>query len=159
LLELNGQPINVRFPEELAAARLRIASLPVDQNVTLLIKRGEETLTLTAKTEKLEGAVGEEREFKAWGLSLRDITRSYANDNQLDDDEGAVVTTITPGYPAAKAELQQGDVIRSINGEAITDLTALETIYDASVKKKEPRVLVEVLRNRGARTVLLKVTY
>jgi serine protease Do len=159
LLELNGQPINVRFPEELAAARLRIASLPVDQDVTLSLKRGKETLTLHAKTQKLEGAVGEEREFKAWGLSLRDITRSYANENQFDDDEGAVVTTITPGYPAAKAELRQGDVIRSINGQPIADLAALEAVYDASVKDKETQVLVEVLRNRGARTALLKVSY
>ena len=34
------------------------------------------------------------------------MTRTYANEQQLDDDTGVVVTTLTPGYPAAKAELR-----------------------------------------------------
>ena len=33
------------------------------------------------------------------------MTRTYANEMQLDDDQGVVVTTMSPGYPAAKAEL------------------------------------------------------
>jgi serine protease Do len=159
LLELNGHPINVRFPEELAAARKRIADLPIDSDATLKLKRGKETVTVTAKTQKLEGAVGDERELKVWGLSVRDVTRSFANDNQLDDDEGVVVTTTTPGYPAARAELQERDVIRSVNGQPVTDLAALGALYEISVTKKETRVLVDVTRDRAARTVVLKITY
>src|SRR5205085_620617 len=74
LLEINGQPINVRFPEEVAPARKRIGEIPIGSDVELTLKRGKETLKLTAKTEKLEGAVGDEREMKTWGLSVRDIT-------------------------------------------------------------------------------------
>ncbi|HEV7300014.1 MAG TPA: trypsin-like peptidase domain-containing protein [Tepidisphaeraceae bacterium] len=159
LMKLDGQPINVRFPEELAAARKRIADLPIGSDVTLTLKRGKETLDVKVQTQALEGAVGEERELKVWGLSVRDVTRSYANDNQLNDDEGAVVTTTTPGYPAARAELQEGDVIRSINGQPVTDLNALGALYATSVEKKENRVLIEVTRNRGARSVVLRVTY
>src|SRR6185369_5397906 len=70
LLEINDKPVNVRFPEEVAPARRIIADLPIGSEVKLLIKRGSETKTLTAKTPKLEGAVGEEREFKTWGLSV-----------------------------------------------------------------------------------------
>src|SRR3954468_4153966 len=63
LLELNGKPVNVRFPEEVAAARKMIAELPVGTAVTLKLKRAGETLTVNATTEKLEGAVGEEKEL------------------------------------------------------------------------------------------------
>lgn len=159
LLDLNGQPINVRFPEELAAARKRIADLPIGSDVTMTLKRGKETVVVKTKTEALEGAVGEERELKAWGLSGRDVTRSFANDNQLDDDQGVVVTTTTPGYAAARADLQEGDVIRTVDGQPVTDLDALGVLYDAAVAKKAPMVLVEVTRNRGQRSVVLKVTY
>jgi serine protease Do len=159
LLDLNGQAINVRFPEELAAARKRIADLPIGSDVTMSLKRGRETITVTTKSEALEGAVGEERELKAWGLSVRDVTRSYANDNQLDDDQGVVVTTTTPGYAAARADLQEGDVLRSVDGQPVTDINTLGVLYDAAVAKKASLVLVEVTRNRGQRSVVLKVTY
>ncbi len=159
LMQLNGQPINVRFPEELATAKKRIADLPIGSDVTLSIKRGKENLTLKTKTDPLEGAVGEERELKAWGLSVRDVTRSYANENQLDDDEGVVVTTTTPGYAAARADLQPGDVIRFVDNEPVKDLNVLFSLYDASVEKKAKQVLIEVTRNRGQRSVVLKVTY
>jgi hypothetical protein len=32
-------------------------------------------------------------------------------------------------------------------------------MYDASVEKKEPRVLLEVQRGRGSRTAVLRVNY
>jgi serine protease Do len=102
--ELNGRPVNVRFPEEVAAARKMIADLPVGADVALTLKRGKENVSVSCKTQKLEGAVGEEREFKAWGVSVRDVTRTYANDKALDDDRGVTVTTLSTGYPAQKAD-------------------------------------------------------
>jgi serine protease Do len=125
----------------------------------MTIKRGKETLTLSAKTQKLEGEVGEERELKVWGMSVRDITRAYANEQRLDDDQGVVVTTKSSGYPADKADLQPGDVIRAVNGQAVTDLEAMMKLFDTSVKNKEERVLLDVSRIRGRRSVVLKVTY
>ncbi|HEY1629065.1 MAG TPA: trypsin-like peptidase domain-containing protein, partial [Tepidisphaeraceae bacterium] len=94
LLAVNGTPVNVRFPEEIAPARKMIANLPIGQDIALTIRRGKETLNLVAKTQKLESAVGEERELKVWGLSVRDVTRTYANEKQLDDDTGVMVTTL-----------------------------------------------------------------
>jgi serine protease Do len=159
LLELNGKPTNVRFPEEIAAARKMIADLPVGTDVTMKLKRGGETVTVTAKTEKLEGAVGEEKELKTWGVSVRDVTRAYANARQLDDDLGASVTTMSPGYPAQKAELQSGDVIRAVNGKQVKDLEELVKAYQESIDKKEPRVLLDVKRGRATRSAVLRVNY
>jgi serine protease Do len=159
LLEINGKPTNVRFPEEIAAVRKTIGDLPVGSDVTLTIKRGGESVTLSAKTQKLEGAVGQEKELKTWGLSVRDVTRTYANENQLDDDLGVVVTTMSFGSAAQKAQLNPGDVIRSVNGEPADDLEAFTKLYDASVKAKEARVLLEVQRGRGTQSAVLSVSY
>ncbi|MDB5292604.1 MAG: peptidase [Phycisphaerales bacterium] len=159
LLDVNGVPVNVRFPEEIAAARKMISDLPIGSDAILTIKRGKENLTLTAKTEKLQGAAGEEKEFKVWGLSVRELTRTYANEAQLDDTQGVIVTTENPGYAAAKAELSPGDVIRSVNRKPVTDLDEFTKLYDASVEKKDKVVVLEIQHGRGRRTAVLKVTY
>jgi serine protease Do len=159
LMEINGEPVNVRFPEEVSPARKMIADLPIGEEITLKIRRGRQDVQLAAKTQKLEGAVGEEREMKIWGLSVRDVTRTYANESQLDDDSGVVVTTLSPGYPAAKAELQSNDVIRSVNQKPVTDLDEFVKLYDESVKNKDSRVLLELQRGRGRMAAVLRVTY
>lgn len=159
LLELNGKPVNVRFPEEVAAARKMIADLPIGTDVSMKLKRGSEDVTVTAKTQKLESKVGDEKELKTWGVSVRDVTRAFANERQLDDDKGVVVTTLNPGFPAAKAELAPGDVIRSVNGSPVEDLDGFMKLYTASTEKKERSVLLQVSRGRGTRSAVMKVSY
>jgi serine protease Do len=159
VLSIDGQPTNVRFPEEIAPTRARIAALPVGKEVAIEALRGGKPMSLKITTVKLESAVGEERAAKAWGLSVRDVTRAYANAQQLDDDEGVVITSLTRGYAADKAELREGDVIRSVNGTAVADLEAFFKAFDASVKAKETRVLLQVSRDRGFKDALLKVSY
>jgi S1-C subfamily serine protease len=70
-----------------------------------------------------------------------------------------MVTTLNPGYPGAKAELEPEDVIRSVNQHPATDLDEFMRLYEASVKNKETRVLLEIERGRGKESVVLKVDY
>jgi serine protease Do len=136
-----------------------IADLPIGSDVDLLIKRGKQTMHFQAKTQKLQGAVGEEKELKLWGLSVREVTRAYANQAQLDDDIGVVVTTMSPDYPAAEAELQSGDVIRAVNQQPATDLDEFLRLYNQSMKNKDPRILLDIERGRGRLSAVLKVSY
>ncbi len=159
LLSINGKPTNIRFPEELANVRRSIASLPVGTEVTLEIKRGKETLELKATTERLTGEVGEESELKVWGMSVRDVTRTYANAARLENDKGVVVTTKSGGYPADKADLDPGDIIVAVNNQKVDDIDVVKKLYEASVKVKETSILLDVVRSRGHRSVILKITY
>ena len=157
LLSVAGRETNVRFPEEVAPTRNWIADLPIGTPVEVVVKRGGQDQTFSVTPEKLEGAVGQERELKAWGLSVRDVTRVYANDNQLDDDAGVVITTIRPEYPADKAELRGGDVIVRVDGRPVADLDAFMDVYAAAQDAKTDRLLLDVRRGRGTRTAVLKV--
>jgi len=159
VLAVNGKPLNVRFPEEIAAAHNLIAAIPVDSNVELKVRRGKQDLTLTAKAEKLEGAVGEEKEVKVWGLTVRDVTRAFSNNAQLDDDKGVVITTLANGLAAQKAELQRRDVIRSVNQQPVTNLETFIKLYEASVAAKETVVLIEVQRGRTTQRAVLRPAY
>jgi serine protease Do len=157
LLAVNGQPTNVRFPEELAAARQRIAGLPVGSNVQLTVKRGKQTLELAAKTVLLEGYLGDEQGFTQWGASVRAVTRPYAVANQLDEVAGVWITSVAEGEPMDRAHLQDGDVIRSVNGQRVTDLAHFSALYDQSIQQKDERVLLEVQRGRDVFTSVLEV--
>ena len=159
LLEMNGEATNARFPEEIAPLRRRIADVNIGGEVTLTLRRGKETLTRKMTTTKLESSVGEEREFKVWGISVRDVTRAYANSRQLDDDKGVLITSLSSGFPASKAELTEGDVIIGVNGTNVDDLDAFNKAYDESVKNKETSVLVDFRRRRSTQQAVLKVTF
>jgi serine protease Do len=157
LLAVNGQPTNVRFPEELAPVRQRIASLPIGSDVQLLIRRGKQTMTLTAKTVRLQGYLGEERGFTQWGGSMREMTRPYAVANQLDQIGGVWITSMSDGEPIERAHLQPGDVILSVNGKPVTDMTDFQSLYDLTISQKLDQVALEVQRGREVFTAILKV--
>jgi serine protease Do len=157
LLGLNSEATNVRFPEELAPVRKRIADLPIGSKADLTIKRGPKTLHLIATTELLQGMFGDEKAYPAWGLSVRGVTRPYANRNQLDDAKGVWVTSITPELPANKAELAVEDVIRSVGGVPVTSLEDFTKLYNDSKARKDTAIPLDVRHERALKTVVLDV--
>jgi serine protease Do len=157
LLSVNGVPTNVRFPEELAAVRKRLADLPVGAKVTLAIRRGKDNLTLTATTFALQGYLGDEKGYTQWGGSVREVTRPYAVATQLDTVAGVWITSLTEGAPMDEAHLQPGDVILSANMQSVTDLESFQRIYDASLKRNDEKVPMEVQRGREIFDTVLEV--
>ena len=107
----------------------------------------------------IASALGEEKEAKTWGMSVRDVTRRYANERQLDDDGGVWITTLSNGYPAGKAEMHVGDVVRSINNKPVKDVDEFVKLYEASIKAKDEKVYLVVQRDRGRQYFVLKVSY
>jgi serine protease Do len=157
LMSIDGQPTNVRFPEQLAAVRRMIAGLVPETEVSLTVLREGEEQTFTATTGKLESRIGEERELEEWGMSVRDVTRVFANDRRLNDDTGVVITSTRAGYAADEAGLQNGDVIRSVNGKAAEDLEAFMSLYEAAEESGRDRILLRIQRGRGISDTLLTV--
>jgi len=84
------------------------------------------------------------------GVRLQSLNADMAQAMNLKDSKGAVVASLTPGDPGAKAGLQQGDVITAIDGKKVEgsdDLTmnvishapgstvSLDVIRDGAPKK------------------------
>ena len=55
------------------------------------------------------------------GVSIRPMTPELASKLGLSDVQGALVNSVIPNGPAAKAGIRQGDVIVDFNGAAVTD--------------------------------------
>ena len=90
------------------------------------------------------------------GIRPRTITAALGTALNLQPDTGVLVEDVLPEGPADKAGLQVGDVILSINGEA------LRNVRDLSLKLYEyaigDRLRMQLLRNRERVQVEVSVT-
>ena len=136
-----------------------IADVPIGSTLDLVVQRGDKPMHFAAKTLKLQSVYGEQKELKTWGLSVREVTRAYASDAQLDDDSGVVIETLTDGHPAAEAELQGGDVIHAVDGKPVPDFDEFLRLYKESVAKHAGKVGLDVHRGHADLFKVMNVTY
>ena len=66
---------------------------------------------------------------RGWlGVQIQEVTPDIAKSLGLPKQEGALVADITPGSPAAKAGLKQGDVILAFNGHEVAKVRDLPIV-------------------------------
>ncbi|WP_250865501.1 DegQ family serine endoprotease [Caballeronia sp. INSB1] len=59
------------------------------------------------------------------GVTVQGMNQTLANSFGMKSPQGALVSSVEPGGPAAKGGLQPGDVITALNGVPVTDSTSL----------------------------------
>ena len=84
-------------------------------------------------------------------MAIQDVNQALADSFKLDKPEGALVSAVDPGGPAAKAGLQPGDVIRRIDGQAIVASGDLPALIGRSLPGQ--KIDIEVWRQGQARTL------
>jgi serine protease Do len=62
------------------------------------------------------------------GIGIQDLTPGLADSFGLSAHSGAIVTDVQPGTPGAKAGLKSGDVVTSIDGQAVDSASRLSLI-------------------------------
>lgn len=74
-------------------------------------------------------------------------------DVKIEDEQGVVIVRIMVGTPAETAGLKRGDIIKEINGEAVTDVTDVQSQVENSGLEEE----LEVKVNRAGKLEVIKV--
>ncbi|MBC7768849.1 MAG: Do family serine endopeptidase [Phycisphaerales bacterium] len=96
------------------------------------------------------------RVARGWiGVSIQPLDDDIARSLGLDEARGALVATVVPDGPAARAGIQQGDVILTFNGERIEDSRDLTQRVGATAIGNNSRI--EVLRNGQRRNLTMRL--
>jgi serine protease Do len=83
-------------------------------------------VAVNAIKRSVEDIVAHGRAIRPWlGVGLEDVNQAIAEQLRVPAKEGAVVTLVSPGSPAAEAGVKEGDVIVSFDGARIPDSDAL----------------------------------
>ena len=85
------------------------------------------------------------------GVMIQNVTPELAQEFHLKQPGGALIGDVVPQGPAAKAGLEDGDVVLQFNGQKVQNSRQLQlTVADT---KPDTKVPVEVLRNGQTKTL------
>ena len=153
VLQIDGKPVT-------DANRLRnqIAGTKPGSPVTLVVRRNGRDETLTAKLAERERPAVDEPETGAaahnesgFGMAVTPLTPRIAEQLELPrTTSGLVVTDVDPAGQAAAAGVREGDVIKAVNGQAVTSASALR----AALKAQADRPALVLVSRRGADTFI-----
>jgi hypothetical protein len=71
----------------------------------------------------------------------------------LPDENGVIVTALSPQSPLAKSGVQKGDVIRMANGEVVTHAEALLLVYEKVLWTG--KLSIQVMRNQDLQDLVI----
>jgi serine protease Do len=130
--------------------------------VKLDVLRGKErkTITVTLGTfpEQGDEASEEESGRASLGMSLRDLTPALRERLELPRSvAGVVVTDVEAGEAAADANITRGDVIVSVNGEAVASVEEFDRAIEATRAAGRARLRVYNPQLEGYRVVVLRL--
>ena len=88
-------------------------------------------------------------------MNIQSITDDLAETYNVKENTGALVSSVAPDGPAAKAGIQEGDVILKFDGKDVNSMRGLPRIVAQTQIGKE--VDVEIMRKGQRRTVRVAV--
>lgn len=92
---------------------------------------------------------------RGWiGVTIQDVDEAMAKAIGMETPRGALVASTLEGEPAAKAGIEDGDVIVSVDGESIADSSALLR----AIAAKKPGSIVKLGIWRGGKEQVMDVT-
>jgi serine protease Do len=127
LLALGGEPVTVRFVEQVPLLHQRVARLPVGSSVALEVERGGARRRLVATVEELGPFRGLEAEVRELGITVQEVPPLRAAARQLPEAARLLITGVRPGGPAdaARPRLQPGDALLELDGVPLASVATL----------------------------------
>jgi serine protease Do len=143
IVALDGEPIDAAVAEDIPAIERRLAELPAGSRITATIERGDRRFDVRLVAEAASADRGREREIRAWGLTVVELTPAMAARRGLPYREGLLVSGVRPGGAAATASpaLATGDVLRALDGRPLARIAAIADCGDRDPPATGPRLL------------------
>ena len=155
ILELNGNNV-----AEVNKFRQDVARLRPNSKVKVVVFQDgrRKNLTITIGTAPQDDTKAEdssestEAAAQALGLTLQPLTNEIKAQLRIKDARGVLIGDVEPGSPAAREGLQPGDLIESVNRQAIDSPQDFAKIAATADKP----ILLQVRTPKGRRFVILR---
>ena len=131
IISFNG----VEIPN-VAKFRIEVANSDIGKKIPLEIIRKKKNKTLWVTLVPRPDAAIAEQEIKEseksenLGMEVENLDGDFAKTNNIDEEEGIIITSVAPNTGASEAGLKAGDIILEINQEAVKDLDDFDRIID-----------------------------
>jgi serine protease Do len=163
LLSYDGQPVQVRYPEQLPELNRRMLETPIGTAVEMTYRRGREEKRAKVVTEARGPAQGEEAALKTWGLTLEEITLLASKELEREPHSGVIVGSVRPGAASAEAKpaLEPDDIIVKVEGRPVRTIKDLVVVSEELTQgKTEPLpVLVSFERRTQQLLTVVRIGY
>lgn len=135
---------------------LLVGAVPIGQTVRIkILRRGLTTeLPITVVRSDEEKLARATLQQEAYGLKLEDLTPGLAQELDLSDSHGLVISAIRPGSVAESSGLHVRDVILEVNRKPVNGLSAYSQALKAGGRGKIDLLLIR--RDRGTLFIPLK---
>lgn len=94
---------------------------------------------------------------RGWlGVYVQELTPEIASGLSLKENEGVLVSDVTPGSPADKAGIKRGDVVLEFDGKKVNEVSDLTNM--AAVAEPGADVTMKLLHDGKPRDLMVKLT-
>jgi serine protease Do len=135
-----------------------VAATPVGKKVNVVVQRDGRQQTVPVVVEQLkDGEAGEDTTLPSdrLGIKVAELTQERAQQLGVQGDRGIVVTEVEPDGLADRAGIQEGDLIREVNGARIARVADYNKAVAAVKKGNYLKVLLQ--RGRSSLYVALRL--
>ena len=159
ILKYDGQPVQVRWAEEMPIFNRMILETPVGKTVKLSVLRDRKIRDVELVTAVRNRAQGRDHELRNWGATFRDLTPHAARELKRKTTEGAQISSIRPGGPCgqAKPQLGAGDIVVKIGEKEVKSLAELKAVTAEITAGKDEPVPTVVAFDRKTQRLLTVV--
>ena len=144
ILAIDGEPVR-----SFIDGTSTLMSSGESRTVKLQIQRGSERSQVSVRLVPESSFFNAELVEKKTGMKLRELTRELAESLGLARSGGLVIASVNRRGPAADARLEPGQVIRSIEGRAISEIRDLARLVHARKTGEKLRLAVVVEQKLG----------
>jgi serine protease Do len=161
LIRLAGQPVEVRFKEQVPVFNRVVAGLAPGTEVEAVVMREDSEVPLKVTPGDREEIKPKNSESKEWGITVSNLSFVASKEMKRDSQEGVLITSVRPGGPSgeAKPAIRKSDVLVSANGEPLMNVKDLD-VFTSKVtegKKQLVPVVAEFERENNKFMTVVKV--
>lgn len=138
ILEIDGERVS-----NVARFRIAVATAKIGSEVPIKILRDNKEMVIKVKLEAFpedEVVINNSSNAQSTvstGLTVESIDGQLARRMGINAEKGVVVSSVEPNSPAAKAGLQVGFVILSIDGTEVNSISEFRDVMSAAKKRME----------------------